>query len=130
MRAVKMISGEYLVRTWRNPFTTRLVGSLLMREVKPAKPFKQKKERAAIWKPYHNAADRVREEMAKHSTFWALYGLHRDFGGSPKWSYLEARKMCRQSKEWKKLLRDGQDPRKMNTKAFYDRLKRRSNLFE
>ena len=130
MRVVKMTSREYLVRTWRDPFRKCLVDSLLVREVKPPKPFKQKKEKAAIWKPYRDAAERVKEETSKHSTFWAIYNLHRDLGFNPKDSYRDARKMCRQSKEWKKILRDGSDPRKMRTKEFYERLKRRPKLFE
>lgn len=130
VRVVKMASGEYLVRTWRQPFKKKLVGSLLMREAKPPKPFKQKKEKAEIWKPYQNASDRVREEMTKRSTFWGLYNLHRDLGFNPKDSYRDARKMCRQSNEWKKLLQDGSDPRKMNTKRFYERLKKAPKLFE
>jgi hypothetical protein len=132
MRVVRMGGGTYLIRTWREPFRTRLFdpNDLLMREVKPSKPKKEKAPKGSPRYYYENAADHVRNEMAKHSTLWALYNLHRDLGFNPKDSYRDARKMCRQSREWKKILRDGSDPRKMSTKAFYERLKRRPKLFE
>jgi hypothetical protein len=127
MRAVKMQSGKWLVRTWRQPFKTRLVGSLLMRMDKPRKEKKTKKSLAYISSSWIEA---VKAETAKHSTFWSLYGLWKDAGMTPEQAFREARKEVRQAREWKRLLRDRKDPRKMNTECFFSRLKRRPRLFE